>query len=224
MIPKILHVIWIGKKDPPLWCIDSWRKKYINIYPQWEFILWDETRINKLSMINRTIYDLEPTLRGKSDIARYEILYQYGGIFLDADSYWIEKENSDLNILLEKDKHDFFCANEPKNTKYFANGVFGSSKNNILLMKIIEYLKVTYQEKKKKHPNKYDIWQVTGPVPFSKIIVNHIDLVTIFPHWYFFPEAYKKNNTSIKLDKLKDLFPDSFMYQYWLSHTNYYRE
>ena len=224
MIPKILHIIWIGKKDPPLWCIDSWRKKYINTYPQWKFMLWDEKEINKLTMINKDIYDSEPNLRGKSDIARYEILYQYGGIFLDADSYWIEKENSDLNILLEKDQNDFFCAGEPKNKEYFANGVFGSSKNNILLMKIIEYLKDTYQEKKKKHPNKYDIWKVTGPVPFSKIVVNNLNLVTVFPHWYFFPEAYKKNNTSIKLDKLKDLFPDSFMYQYWLSHTNYYRE
>ena len=71
-------------------------------------MLWNEKEINKLTMINRTIYDLEPTLRGKSDIARYEILYQYGGIFLDADSYWIEKENSDLNRLLEKDQNDFF--------------------------------------------------------------------------------------------------------------------
>ena len=76
------------------------------------------------------------------------------------------KENSDLNILLEKDQNNFFCANEPKNKEYFANGVFGSSKNNILLMKIIEYLKTTYQETKKKYPNKYDIWRVTGPVPF----------------------------------------------------------
>ena len=173
MIPKILHVIWIGKKNPPKWCIDSWRKTYINTYPQWKFMLWDEKGINKLNMINRDIYDNEPTLRGKSDIARYEILYQYGGIFLDADSYWIEKENSNLNILLEKAKNDFFCANEPKNKEYFANGVFGSSKNNILLMKIIEHLKTIYSETKKKHPHKYDIWRVTGPVPFSKIIVNN---------------------------------------------------
>ena len=175
-------------------------------------MLWDETEINKLTMINKDIYDREP-LRGKSDIAAYEILYQYGGIFLDADSYWIEKENSNLNILLEKDQNDFF-ADEPKNKEYFANGVFGS-QNNIILMKIIEYLKDTYQETKKKHPHKYDIWRVTGPVPFSKIIVNNLN-TNIFPHWYFFPETYKKNN----IDKLKDL--DSFMYQYWLSHTNYY--
>ena len=69
-----------------------------------------------------------------------------------------KKESSDLNILLEKDQNDFFCANEPKNKQYFANGVFGSSKNNILLMKIIEYLKDTYQEKKKKHPNKSNLF------------------------------------------------------------------
>ena len=30
MIPKIIHMIWIGPKTPPQWCIDSWKLNYIS--------------------------------------------------------------------------------------------------------------------------------------------------------------------------------------------------
>ena len=227
MIPKIIHMIWIGNKKPPIWCIDSWKNDYINKYSDWNFILWNEEKINSIEMVNRELYDAEPTLRGKSDIARYEILYKYGGIFLDADSFWIEKDNSDLNILLEKTKinnHDFFCANESKSKQYFANGVFGCTKNNIILNKIIYYIKDTYYSEKKKHNHKYSIWLVTGPVPFTKIVTNNINKVEILPSHYFFPESYNKDNINIELKDMSKLFPNSFMYQYWLSHTDYYKE
>ena len=227
MIPKIIHMIWIGTKSPPQWCIDSWKINYINKYPDWTFMLWNDDEINKLEMINKEIYDLEPTLRGKSDIARMEILYQYGGIFLDADSFWIEKENSNLNILLEKTKEnekEFFCANEPVNKQYFANGVFGCTKNNDIVFQIINYLKDTYKEEKKKHSHKYSIWLVLGPVPFTKIVNKNIEKIEVFPSCYFFPESYKKDNRSIKLEDMKTLFPNSFMYQYWLSHTDEFKE
>ena len=101
-IPKIIHQIWIGNKEPPQWCIDSWKINYLQKFPEWKYKLWTETEIEKLQMKNQKIYDLEPTLRGKSDIARYEILFKEGGIFLDADSYWIPNSNlSDL--ILDKD-------------------------------------------------------------------------------------------------------------------------
>lgn len=225
MIPKIIHMIWIGPKNPPLWCIDSWRTNYINNYPDWKFMLWNEEKIDKLNMVNRNIYDIEPTLRGKSDIVRYEILYQYGGLFLDADSYWIEKDNSDLNILLEKSKDkDFFCAREPLNKQFFANGIFGCSKNNDITLGIINYLNKTYLKEKQKHKENHAIWLVTGPVPFTKVVNKNIDKATIFPTHYFLPEVYKKNNREIELNKMKELFPESFMYQYWLSHTKEYEE
>ena len=92
-IPKIIHQIWLGQKEPPQWCIDSWEKNYISKYPEWKFKLWREKDIDNLTLINRRIYNKEPTLRGKSDIARYEILYQFGGIFMDSDSFWIDNQH-----------------------------------------------------------------------------------------------------------------------------------
>ena len=44
-----------------------------------------ENEIDELTMINKQIYDSEPTLRGKSDIVRYDILFYmklyFKGIF-----------------------------------------------------------------------------------------------------------------------------------------------
>jgi hypothetical protein len=61
MIPKCIHLIWIGPHEP-LWpCIDSWRKDFI------ETSAWC----------------------GKADIARYEILCRHGGVYIDADCVWL---------------------------------------------------------------------------------------------------------------------------------------
>ena len=99
-IPKIIHQIWLGPKKPPQWCIDSWKINYINSNPDWEYKLWTEKEINDFKLKNENIYDKEPTYRGKSDIARYEILFREGGIFLDADSLWIN--NKSLNNLFDE--------------------------------------------------------------------------------------------------------------------------
>ena len=78
---------------------------------------------------------------------------------------------------------------------------------------------------KKEHPHKFDIWRVTGPIPFntvqSKINKN---LITCFPTYYFFPEVFNKNYKNINTDTFKDKYPNSYMYQYWLSRDKYYEE
>ena len=228
-IPKIIHIIWIGNKRPPLWCINSWKHQYCAKYTGWTFMLWTETEIfdsEKLTIINRDIYDAEPTLRGKSDIVRYEILRTYGGIFLDADSYWIDN-GKDLETLIEetyKWNCELFCASEPKN-KLYANGVIGSVKEGEIIGRMIKYLRDNYYETKKRHPHKHAIWQVTGPVPFTNVLLETEGCRwKRFPYHYFFPETYKKNEDYPKIEDMAKLFPDSYMYQYWLSHTKEYEE
>lgn len=224
-IPKIIHQIWIGPKKPPLWCIESWKINFCNKYTDWEYILWSEKEINNLNMINNDIYNTETTLRGKSDIARYEILYQYGGVFLDADSFWIDNnKNLDYIINNELNNKELFCANEPKNTHLFANGVIGCIKNSNIILEIINYLNKNYTETKLKNNHKYSIWKVTGPIPFTNVIKLNIKNVKVLPSVYFYPESYHSNNQKIKVSNMKKLFPNSYMYQYWLSHTDYYKE
>ena len=88
MIPKIIHQFWIGPKPPPFQLMETWRK----MNPGWDYTFWDENRLKTLfpnGLRNQQQYDDMEELCGKCDIARLEILNNYGGFFIDADSICI---------------------------------------------------------------------------------------------------------------------------------------
>ena len=84
LIPKKIHYMWLGKKQIPSKlqkCIDSW-KRYC---PDYEIIQWNEDNYD----IDKHVYMRDAYVRGAygfvPDYARLDILYQYGGIYLDTD-------------------------------------------------------------------------------------------------------------------------------------------
>lgn len=84
MIPKIIHYCWFGSAPlPPLAerCIASWRRHF----PGWEIRRWDESNYD----VHVMPYTTEAYDHGKyafvSDVARFEILHRYGGVYLDTD-------------------------------------------------------------------------------------------------------------------------------------------
>jgi len=91
-IPKIIHQIWIGDKaEPPMQWIETWSKDFVEQNPGYVHVLWRDEDLKILEMVNRDLYDAEPTLPGKADIARYELLRRYGGVYIDADIVWLGK-------------------------------------------------------------------------------------------------------------------------------------
>lgn len=83
-IPKVIHYIWFGgneKSDLIKNCIKSW-KKYL---PDWKFKEWNEENydVNKIPY-TRDAYK-EKKYAFVADYARFDILYQYGGVYLDTD-------------------------------------------------------------------------------------------------------------------------------------------
>lgn len=84
MIPKIIHYCWFGGKPLPrsaLECINSWQK----FFPNYEVREWNESNYN----VRKIPYIAEAYDAGKfafvSDYARFDILYQYGGVYFDTD-------------------------------------------------------------------------------------------------------------------------------------------
>ncbi len=84
MIPKVIHYCWFGgnkKPESAEKCIKSW-KKY---FPDYEIKEWNEDNydVRKIPFISQA-YDA-----GKyafvSDFARFDILYEHGGIYFDTD-------------------------------------------------------------------------------------------------------------------------------------------
>lgn len=96
-IPKVIHYCWFGHGELPSMaqkCIDSWKEKM----PEYEIKRWDESNYN----INKNNYVKEAYDSGKyafvSDYARFDILYNFGGIYFDVDVEVIQS----LEPLLER--------------------------------------------------------------------------------------------------------------------------
>lgn len=84
MIPKKIHYIWFGGSPlPPLAerCIASWRKHM----PDYEIIRWDETNFDTgcCDYVREAVSVKKWAFA--SDYARFKILYEYGGVYLDTD-------------------------------------------------------------------------------------------------------------------------------------------
>ena len=83
-IPKIIHYCWFGGKGLPESaekCIDSWKK----FFPDYEIKEWNESNFD----INYCDYTKEAYEAKKwafvSDVARFKILHENGGLYFDTD-------------------------------------------------------------------------------------------------------------------------------------------
>ena len=84
MIPKIIHYCWFGGNPLPELaqrCIASWRE----FLPDYEIREWNETNydVRKIPYTAQA-YDAKK-YAFVSDYARFDILYQHGGIYFDTD-------------------------------------------------------------------------------------------------------------------------------------------
>lgn len=84
MIPKVIHYCWFGNSPlPPLAerCIESWHRHF----PGWTIRRCDEHDFD----VNGMAYTREAYAAGKhafvSDVARFELLHRYGGVYFDTD-------------------------------------------------------------------------------------------------------------------------------------------
>lgn len=84
LIPKKIHYCWFSGNPIPnslQKCMDSWREKC----PDYEIICWNEKNYD----VNKRRYTAEAYANQKygfvSDVARWDILYEHGGIYLDTD-------------------------------------------------------------------------------------------------------------------------------------------
>ena len=81
---KIIHYCWFGGKELPesaKICIESWK----TFFPEYEIKEWNETNYN----VRKNTYISEAYDAKKyafvSDFARFDILFNYGGIYFDTD-------------------------------------------------------------------------------------------------------------------------------------------
>ena len=96
-VPKVVHFIWLGPNSFPKGSVKNVRS-WVEHHPQWTFKLWTDRRrpLPHPQMELNLVRDFTfTTLKShfyqsdnyaeKSDILRYEILHQEGGLYVDHD-------------------------------------------------------------------------------------------------------------------------------------------
>jgi mannosyltransferase OCH1-like enzyme len=82
MIPKVIHFIWMqglaAMPDEQRSAFATWAPKH----PQWEIKLWD---LKSLPALQNAWVLKSTDATVQSDVARFEIVYQFGGVYLDCD-------------------------------------------------------------------------------------------------------------------------------------------
>ena len=106
IIPKIIHQIWLGPKSIPQnyqYYLATW-KMY---HPDWQFKLWREEDLVKEKFASMDLFWSARSYQERSDLARYEILKRYGGLYIDTDIECF----ANFNELHHK--YDFYTNFEP---------------------------------------------------------------------------------------------------------------
>jgi mannosyltransferase OCH1-like enzyme len=176
-IPKIIHQIWLGGKMPEFEAelCDQIKK---NKGEDWQYILWTEESIKNLKNFkNIDFYNISQNVGQKSDLLRYAILYEYGGVYLDTDFLLIKNFDQFLGL-------DFFCGISYDSEPNVFNGLIGSSIGN----KIIESLLTL--DKPLTYADPMSLMDSTGPFFLTRKVFENIDdnpLVVALPNSFFYP-------------------------------------
>ncbi len=187
MIPKVIHYCWFGQGPLPelaMRCIASW-KKYC---PDYEIKRWDETNVDVSSVdYMREAYE-EKVWAFVSDVARLQIVYEQGGIYLDTDVELVRP----LDDLLQ---HRAFAGIQTDKTIALGLG-FGAEAGHPLVRELLNAYQDRHFRRADGTLDRTAVPAVQHPV-FVKNGFNGRDTkqtilgVTIYPTEYFCPMSNK---------------------------------
>lgn len=177
-IPKIIHQLWIGPKPAPIKLMNTWKEKH----PDFEYIYWNESEFEKRGIkfeCQKEIDEIEE-INGKADIIRWELLYKYGGVFIDADSICIEPFDEELM------KKPCFAGWEQEKVRngLIATGTMGFPVNHPLVKDAIDWIKCNNVTQKAG----FMAWQSVGPGLLTRMYnTDKFKDLYIFPSYTFLP-------------------------------------
>jgi mannosyltransferase OCH1-like enzyme len=208
LIPKKIHQIWLGSTVPEkfLRYMATWKK----LHPEWEYILWDDHKIAQLHLENRDIYNRAINYAERSDIARYEILYRFGGLYVDTDCECL-KSFDELH-----QNYDFYAGIElPALAPWlgmiiFPNAIIGSAPRHPIMLECITEIR------KRASIQSHDIVLKTGPILFTYAAQKHLGNSSykniILPASYFYPiDKETKDRTQI----MHTIQPETLAIHHW---------
>lgn len=191
LIPKRLHYIWVGTEIPDdrLEFIESWRSSN----PSYEIAYWNEDSIDMLNPMIQRAYRKRQWAT-VADIARLQVIYEHGGIYLDTDFRVLRPLDSLLHY-----RCFFAFQHEHHPTDWVSNAAFGAMPRHPLVG-------ATLHDVMRIKPRRFGLDRPTdyGPKLLTRSLrdhwgVDHYDAsgsmvrdVFLCPTTYFFPFSYEE--------------------------------
>jgi mannosyltransferase OCH1-like enzyme len=166
VIPHVLHQVWVGP-DPLPDEHRRYRETWARHHPRWELRLWSDsnlpTKVARPEIHERLRHPVE-----RSDLLRYELLRQFGGVYVDTDFECLRP----IDPLLEGT--DFFV--QAYSSGLVATCIMGSVPGHPLVTTAIREATPVAEFGYKK--------EAAGPPFFNRLVQQYGD-VTMFGPEYF---------------------------------------
>lgn len=169
-----LHQVWLGPKAPPLQWMNSWRETN----PEFTYRLWTDSDVRDLHLENAHLFKRLVGIGrfdGASDVLRAELLYRFGGVYVDADSLALRPLTGARFL-----EDALFVMQEPTPVQEgLLNGCFMGAccPRSPALAAYIEAMRHV-------HAPLAPTWKSVGPVLLTKVLAQFE--VTKLPPWVFF--------------------------------------
>jgi mannosyltransferase OCH1-like enzyme len=183
VIPRIIHHVWPGA-DPFKPELHAFRATWLRHHPDWSFIFWRKNFPwigQKLLGDVRVMHLLEDsryTVTVKSDVLRYWVLWEFGGLYVDTDFECLRP----FDELLD-DSNGFFCGKE--NQAFCSPSLMGAVARHPLVLALLEEslarIGKTSVEVCNAKPN-----EITGPHLLTKL-VSERGRATVYAPEFFYP-------------------------------------
>ena len=203
MIPKKLHFIWIGDESKmPDRCMDTWMSKNRD----YKVNIWTNKSItNRFWKNAKQLHEMleKKDYAGASDVMRYEILYEEGGVYVDADSVCLKPLE---DWLLDCNAFAVWEQEHIRNN-LVANGFIGGVPG-------AEVWKMCMDGVAKEDCTRMELaWKITGPMLLTNIYFQQQPDLTVYPSHFFMP----RHHTGFKSNATGHRFADHI----WGSDTGY---
>lgn len=179
-IPKVLHLTWVGDDTKrPDNCIQTW----IDQNPGWTIKIWGNDDLRDYGWVNarhiRSMWGKE--LNGVADLMRWEILYNEGGIVVDADSVCVRPLD---DWLLEADA--IACwENEFARPRLVGCNMVGSVPENPFFGQIIKDINAEQTVVNDM------AWKTVGPLRLTTAYFKYqYTGLTVLPSHFFIPDHF----------------------------------
>lgn len=190
MIPRILHRIWLDDPMPDEFARNG--ADWLELHPTWSHTDWRRTEALP-RLINQDLFDRAPQIvpkdwkRFQADLLRLELLWIYGGVYVDTDV----EPLCPIDELL--DGTECFVAwspnRGPKGERILTQAVMGSTPGHPFIKACIDGIPEAVELYRGR-----PLAQMVGPWHVTRVYEDVMwsepdPRLTVYPESYFYPQS-----------------------------------